>query len=269
MDEASSVTWILESDVFSSCHDQLRSAIRAAGHIVVDWNEDWLATRPPTSLSRRPVVFHGSLGNADLVSRTFDWTPGAFCETGQFHCSAWYEEARPWLLHRDWVKSTVAILVDDPHGVAGGIATAGRVFVRPDSPLKPFSGRVLRLDDVSLQSLDHGFYFEDIELPIMLAPVRLVGREWRFVVADQQVVAGSAYEAQNRTGTDASLDTAVWDYASRVARQLTPPQRVYVLDVCDCEGSLHLIEMNPFGGADLYGCDTAAIVEAVSRIAAD
>jgi hypothetical protein len=30
--------------------------------------------------------------------------------------------------------------------------------VRPDSPLKPFSGRVLRSDQISLATLDRGFY---------------------------------------------------------------------------------------------------------------
>ena len=36
-----------------------------------------------------------------------------------------------------------------------------RIFVRPDSPLKPFSGRVLDRDSISLAALDHGFYFDD------------------------------------------------------------------------------------------------------------
>ncbi len=37
------------------------------------------------------------------------------------------------------------------------------VFVRPDSPLEPFSGRVLERGRISLQALDHGFYYDDAQ----------------------------------------------------------------------------------------------------------
>ena len=39
------------------------------------------------------------------------------------------------------------------------------------------------------------------------------------------------------------------------------------MDVCECEGALWLLELNPFSGADLYACDPAAIVEHVSTAA--
>jgi hypothetical protein len=40
---------------------------------------------------------------------------------------------------------------------------------------------------------------------------------------------------------------------------------VYVLDVCESEGRLHLLDLGPFSGADLYACDREAVVWAVSR----
>ena len=43
---------------------------------------------------------------------------------------------------------------------------------------------------------------------------------------------------------------------------------VYVLDVCQCNGELRLLELNPFGGADLYACDAYAIIDSVSAVAA-
>ena len=43
---------------------------------------------------------------------------------------------------------------------------------------------------------------------------------------------------------------------------------VYVLDVCESDGRLRLLELNPFSGADLYACDAESVVSAVARIAA-
>ncbi|MEM6468488.1 MAG: hypothetical protein AAF802_02885 [Planctomycetota bacterium] len=48
---------------------------------------------------------------------------------------------------------------------------------------------------------------------------------------------------------------------------MLPPCPVFVLDICQVSDEYRLIELNPFGGADLYGCDSNAIVQAVSEFA--
>jgi len=42
---------------------------------------------------------------------------------------------------------------------------------------------------------------------------------------------------------------------------------VLVLDTCEGDHALFLLEINPFSGADLYACDRAAVVSADSRFA--
>jgi ATP-grasp domain-containing protein len=141
-----------------------------------------------------------------------------------------------------------------------------RVFVRPDSALKPFSGRVLATKDISLAALDHGFYYDDLDLPAVVAPTAQLEEEWRFVVVDSEIVAGSSYLANGReAGASLDASTPAWDYAARLSRRLAPPDPVYVLDICETDRSLRLLELNPFSGADLYDCDRAVIVAAVER----
>ncbi|MEO1619385.1 MAG: DUF4343 domain-containing protein, partial [Planctomycetota bacterium] len=53
-------------------------------------------------------------------------------------------------------------------------------------------------------------------------------------------------------------------FAQTVANAIPAPADVYVLDVCECDGELRLLELNPFGGADLYACDAVSIVGAVT-----
>jgi hypothetical protein len=207
---------------------------------------------------RRSGALPGSLGNAARIHREqLAWRPGSFCDTGAFHCSAWYERARPWLLNTAWDILPADQLVAAPPDY-------DPIFVRPDSPLKPFSGRVVARSQLTLAALDHGFYFDDPALPVVVAPVRQVVREWRYVVVDRQIVAGSAYAADGRRALADDPTGAPWAYAQTIASALAPPELIYVLDLCESEGALRLLELNPFSGADLYACDPDTVVQRVS-----
>lgn len=140
------------------------------------------------------------------------------------------------------------------------------MFVRPDSPLKPFSGRVLDRVGITAAALDHGFYYDDDRLPVVVTPVVEVGEEWRFVVAEGRVVAGSGYVADGRASTGSlAEDHAAWVFAEDVVARLPAPERVFVVDVCETPAGLRLLELNPFSGADLYDCDRDAVVAGVGR----
>lgn len=262
------VTWVLEAEVFPESHAAMRDAVLAADQEVVLWRDDWLQSGRWPSLSDRAVVFHGSLGNADTVAGRFPWRPGAYCNTAAFHCSSWYPRARRWLLHRQWAVVPAKELASNPDVALSPLGVPDAVFVRPDSPLKPFSGRVLRRDAISLGALDHGFYYDDEMLAVVVAPVRSVDREWRYVIVNGEVVAGSAYVAERRAASPDSPGGAPWRFAGGVARDLDAPEAAYVLDVCEADGDLHLLELNPFSGADLYACDRTKVVDAVSHLAA-
>lgn len=243
-------------------HERLSHAARAAGHSVRTWQDTWSENWP--DLGQERVLFHGSLGVAARVAAEAPWRPGAFCDVDAFRCSTWYSRARPWLLHREWTVLSVQELVDDAQAAFARLGSPDRLFVRPDSPLKPFSGRVLGKDGIDLAALDHGFYYDDTSLSVVLAPVRSVEKEWRFVVSEQRVVAGSGYLAESRAALASTPDDAAWRFAAEVAAGLAPPEAVYVLDVCASEGELRLLELNPFSGADLYACPVDSIVAALA-----
>jgi hypothetical protein len=263
-----SATWVLEPDIFPETHEPIRHAIREFGLALIDWSDSWWADGVPSSVPANHVVFHGSLGNAAQISSQLNWAPGSFCPTGSFHCSSWYESDRKWLVHADWHFAAANELVANAQAFADQLSSPDRLFVRPDSPLKPFSGRVVETAELSLTKLDHGFYYDDEALPVVIAPVRHIGNEWRFVIVSCNVVAGSAYDPATRKAVTATLDSAAADFAADVASSIPAPADVYVLDICECDGALRLLELNPFGGADLYACDPKAIIQAVSDVAA-
>ena len=100
----------------------------------------------------------------------------------------------------------------------------------------------------------------------MAAPLRNVGDEWRFVIVSNLVIAGSAYDPTTRSPVPVDLDSNATRFASQIAANIDAPADVYILDVCECDGELRLLELNPFGGADLYAVDAFDIVDAVSNV---
>ena len=262
-----SVTWVLESQVFPATHPPLREAIARAGHAIVDWQDDWWSERNWPRFTDSPTVFHGSLENAARIREALPWQPGSFCDVAAFHCSNWYPSAKEWLLHRQWQVLPAKELVDNSDRVLAAFGCPAAVFVRPDSPLKPFSGRVLASDKLTLEALDYGFYYDDALIPVIVAPVREVAREWRYVVVDRRVVAGSAYVANGRNATPDDPSGTPWKLAANVAARLNPPEASYILDVCEADGEVRLLELNPFSGADLYACRPEDVVAALSALA--
>ena len=178
----------------------------------------------------------------------------------------WYPLVRQWLLHRQWQVLPANELVARLELALEPLGRPNSVFVRPNSPLKAFSGRVVRADQITLAALDHGFYYEDAALPVVVTPVRTVTREWRYVVVSRRVVAGSAYEATGRAAIPDDPGNEPWAFASRIAEQLDPPEAVYVMDICEADRNLWLLELNPFSGADLYHCNVDDVVAAVSSV---
>lgn len=262
------VTWVLESGVFPETHEPIRRAIRDRGHRLLEWSDAWWTDGVPSRVPESAVVFHGSLGNAVRITTELRWTPGAFCRVEPFRCAAWYESARQWLVHRDWIICPAKELIENARPIAERLSASDRLFVRPDSPLKPFSGRVVDVATLTLAKLDYGFYYDDEMLSVVVAPVQEISMEWRFVVANRSVISGSAYDAATRKPVPVPADSAATRFASTVASKLPEPDSVYVLDVCQADGDFRLLELNPFGGADLYACDAGAIIDRVSAIAA-
>jgi len=214
-----------------------------------------------------PLIFWGSLGAAYTQRVAAKWKPGAVGDVAQFTCSAYFRglDGIP-IANADSVFTTVADLVADPAASVGPLGEPERVFVRPDSPLKPFSGRELAVSDINLDALDHGFYYDDDQLAIVVSTPKQVRREWRLVIADRQVVASCEYQA-SREGIGTEVPEAVTGLAALVAAAEWQPAPLYVVDVGEVSEKLQVMELNPFSGADLYHCDPGAVVDAVSRVA--
>jgi hypothetical protein len=257
------VHWLIEVDVFPETASRMCAAIEAHGDRWTRYADDIAEVElPPREAC---VVFWGSLGAAYQDRVAARWRPGAIGNIDQFRVASYAPRLGPLLVNTDTVTTTVRDLVEKPQVVLARLHQPQRVFVRPDSALKPFAGRVLDASAIDRSALDHGFYYDDDALPIVVAPARRIHREWRAVIADGRVVAGCAYTADRR-GTVEPLPEPVRAIAGQVACGDWQPAPIYVVDVAEVDSVVRVLELNPFSGADLYHCDPYAVVEAVARI---
>lgn len=259
------VTWLIESAVFPDTAPRLIEDLDAAGVAWVRYEDEM----PPSALPGPDacVIFWGSLGAAYEQRVAARWRPGAVGEIDRFRCRSYHEPFLPMLANADAVFTTVADLVSSPPETLRPLGACKRVFVRPDSPLKPFAGRSLNVSALSLAALDHGFYYDDERLPVVVSTAKNIGREWRFVIADGVPVASCEYDVA-RSGRAGEVPTAAHEVAAQVARNAWQPASLYIADIAEVDGTPRLLELNPFSGADLYHCDASAVITAASRVAA-
>lgn len=260
--------WLIEPQAFTNpkvYHENFKIALQDQGHQYALWNDEcWDRGLP--DFHEEKVLFHGSLGNAARITRECPtWTPGAYCNVTTLAFSHWASAVGDNLLNLNHRILPANELVANPQVTLKALGSPDRVFVRPDSPLKEFSGRLLPADGLTLAALDHGFYFEDETLPVMVSPAQNIGKEWRFVVVNQEVVTGSAYNPATHERIPDGFNGAALKFAVQVAQEIESPEPVYVMDVCITQGGFKVIEFNPFSGASLYGCDLLPLVKAVGE----
>jgi hypothetical protein len=131
------------------------------------------------------------------------------------------------------------------------------------SAYAPYIGDLL-LNDV--ETLKKSVYPEMI---CVVAKPRSIEAEFRFVIADRQVVAGSQYRWEDRLDVRLDVLPICRELAQEVAQREWQADRCYTCDVALLDGrsKARIVELNTFSSSGLYACDTEAVVDAVSRAA--
>jgi hypothetical protein len=101
----------------------------------------------------------------------------------------------------------------------------------------------------------------------LVARPKKIAREWRLIVAAGEVIAGSQYRSDG--GTTAGCPEEGTAFAAKMLRDVDwRPDPMFVMDVCDSEDGLRLLELNSFSCSGHYLADLATVVERASELAA-
>jgi hypothetical protein len=272
------VGWLIDGDMFEGYRDELLAAIRGQGHEArlirapsppFRWDDvgcSYRETFPKDSC----VISHGDIDLVTRIHRERRWVPGAFCTVENFYWSSYVCVYGKYLLNRDYIMLPFGDLDRCKDFLFRTLGRDDRVFVRPDSPLKLFTGQIASRPTFAADLDFMGFYeFPPNSLVVVSSP-RDILAEWRFVVANAKVVAGCQY----KNGPDLDLrpqyDENAFGLAEAIASMGYQPDPAWVMDICQtADGGYHLLEIGGFSFADLYACNKADVVAAVSAAARD
>jgi hypothetical protein len=271
------VHWLIDATAFEHYHDELAAAIVRHGHQVISINPP----EPPyvwddTGRSYRKkipagscVITHGDIGLVTRVLADGDWLPGAFATINNYFCSRYFPTLGRFLLNRHYIMLPYGEMLRCESFLFDTLGRQGKLFVRPDSPLKLFTGTLITQATYARDVEYLGFYEFPSESLVVVSAPQAITREWRFLVVRGEVITGSLYkDGDNLQFSCPDFDPQAKEFAAEVAAAGFAPDPVWIMDVCQtAAGTFHLLEIGCFSFANLYGCNKDQVVAAVSRAA--
>lgn len=273
------VNWIVEDGVFGSAIAPLITEIQAQGHQfrVIDYtNEitDYERFFPPDEC----ILFYGSLYIAEKIlgyntGQRLPWIPGIIGTIQNYYCTNYYPYLEKWLLN---ARGGILPLNDlssrihkaEDNVINNVMGDSERLFVRPDSPLKPFAGKVYsRKELADLQEFMRRNYLDDPEMLVVIAAENQIEAEWRVVIAEGQVLSASQYRHSGNPYYQEGMPDDIRKLAQEVAKCEWQSDPIWVLDLCSSKGSAYIMEINFLSCSALYKCALKPIVKEASRIA--
>jgi hypothetical protein len=265
-------TWLIEANVEGLSSGPIREEARRQGldcHVV----KFLPALSPPKDIAGAEslpmdafVIFRGTLPLMRHIQATRRWRPGGWCDFRNLACSTYYAHFGPYLLNADYALLPIAEAVRLANVLLARHGVAGEVFVRPDSVGKNFTGTVT--DRATLTHKFQGAGF-DPETMVLMARPKKVGREWRLVVVNGKVIAGSQYRNAHEVEESPGCPEEALRFAATVLERVNwRPAPAFVMDVCESEDGLRVLELGSFGCSGHYAADVAVVVRAASELAA-
>ena len=263
--------WLVEAGIYGDAAERLRREVERQGMVCMDVQYR-AGKKPPDDILGRSqiadeacVIFWGTLPLMRQIQLYHGWTPGGWCNASNLECVVYYAYFGTFLLNDYYtiLPGVEALRVMDRLFVDFG--QDGKVFIRPSSVHKIFTGRLATYDE--FRNATAPSRYDPTSLVVISEPKK-VGREWRLVVADGVPVAASQYRNGDEIEIARGCPEEVMDFSTDMLRKVYwRPDRVFMMDVCESNGSLHLLELNSFSCSGLYDCDLSSTVEAVARIA--
>lgn len=229
------------------------------------WNKQ--KTPEPVPFEEGCVVTYGThqFVRQMVTHHAGRWQPGGFSQIERHSFSASSAYLGDLMLNDGYIILPFGEVIR-----RGFDAFGDAYFVKPDSVTKAFTGFVMTREkyQTELTTLREKSAVED-DLLCVVAKPQAIEAEFRFVIADREVVTGSQYRWEDRSDMRLDVLPICRELAAEVARQPWQPDRCYVCDVALLDGHSRakVVELNTFSSSGLYACDTRAIVEAVSAAA--
>lgn len=213
------------------------------------------------------VVTQTSINLAlQISSQKKGWIPGPWLTEEKYRCSKYYPHIGDLLFNDCYVMMPRSEVLRNKKRLYNWLGLSNSVFMRPDSGLKSFTGKVIREEDFE-KEWSWVEEFTDPESLIVISTPKTIKFEWRFIVADKNVITGSQYNVAGEHSCSPIYPDKAYELAKEIAI-VYQPDTMFVIDICQgSDEEYYLLEIGAFSCAGLYDCNMATIVEHASYLA--
>lgn len=212
---------------------------------------------PFFKLPEGKFIPYGSTAMIKAIHRSKWDKSGFFFNDENLRTSKWVEKLGKLALNYDSQFMTLAEAMK---------LESGTFFMKPDNDLKDFTGSQVDAAEIKkfYDSVSAGGFCFGTDIPVVLSTMKNLGWEYRLFMIRESVISSSSYKLKTMVRSDKPVPAKVENFAREVAR-IWHPDDVYVMDVCETDDGLKVVEFNCFNASGFYKCDVAKIVREVSK----
>lgn len=186
------------------------------------------------------------------------------CTISNYDCLNYYPYVKDYLFNKDYIVKPVSYIRSNIESLIKTIGEekSKRIFIRPNSGAKSFSGMVfLNIDpyfDYDWSTVEKKCKPDDL---CIISSPKTIKEEYRFIVMDKEVITGSLYKRDYNVEYKEIESGYVFDFAQELAN-LYQPDKLFSLDVAlGDDNNLYLMEINSFQHAGMYECNKEKILK--------
>jgi hypothetical protein len=257
--------WLIESGVYGPEVEPLAAEVRRQGMRCEFVSYRDIVKAPPPLPPGGCAIVYGTYPTVRHAMLHHGWIPGGWCDPETLDCATYYPHFEKYLLNRRHVILPGVEAIREKALLFAEFGDEGQVFARPTGVHKLFVGRLIAEEDFET-SLAPTRY--DPSTLVVVAGPEEIGREWRLVVAGDEVVSGSQYADGGVRAVAPGCPDEVTAFARDMLADIRwRPDELFMLDVCEADGGPYLVELNSFSCSWLYACDFATVVATASAAA--
>lgn len=216
------------------------------------------------------VVAYGSIEAVDGLSHyNKKYLPFSYIQKEKLTCKSYMPNIpQELLLNDNYIMLPYKEFLRRKDGIYS-LFNTNKLFIRPDSGLKTFSGTTVHLDDfdIELKSINE-FSSVKEDTIILISGIKPIEEEYRIVIGNGHVIASSLYKVRDEVVMKEGAPENVISLAEKIANLSWQPDLVYTCDIAVLSnGDVKVIELNSFSCAGLYACNLREILLKVSEIA--
>ena len=255
------VNWMLEENTFIEDLNPISKEIESQGMI-----PHQISYNPINNFSKINVkdsdciISCGSLHTISRIQRRQPRIPGTFANFKNFECSTYYAYYGNYLLNTNYVMLPLSEAIRNFEFFT---KIFGRMFIRPNSGFKQFTGQ-----EFVLNTFQNNRFGPD-DMLVVISPFKEITEEIRFFCTKEGVITGSTYgNIQNRVDCSDPKYSIPVLFTNKVLQKVNwKPDSIFFMDIAMIHNLPSLLELNSFSCSGWYSCDPKLIIQEASKFA--